>query len=107
VPVEPAVVAAITSQIDPQPYPTEVLLRPPEGGLSTRSTVLLSQIRSVDRRRLVSRLGRLEPETMARVDRALQIGLGLVEVKERWPAPPEACRNRLPTGANFGHGYPD
>jgi mRNA interferase MazF len=41
--------------------------------------VLLNQIRSIDKRRLVGRLGRLAPENMARVDRALQISLGLVE----------------------------
>jgi len=74
------IVAAITSQIDTQSYPTEVHLPPPEGGLAKPSMVLLNQIRSVDRRRLVGRLGRLKPETMERVDRALQISLGLVRV---------------------------
>ena len=74
------IVAAITSQVMGQQYPTEVHVRPPEGGLSKPSMVLLNQIRSVDRRRLITRLGRLRPQTMARVDRALQISLGLVEV---------------------------
>ena len=73
------IVAAITSQIDDQIYPTEVRLSPPEGGLTKPSMVLLNQIRSIDKRRLVGRLGRLAPENMARVDRALQISLGLVE----------------------------
>ena len=74
------IVAAITSKIDSDPYPTEVQVRPPEGGLSVPSMVLLNQIRSVDRRRLVGRLGRLKPETRARVDRALQISLGIARV---------------------------
>ena len=74
------IVAAITSQIDRKQYPTEVHLHPPEAGLSRPSMVLLNQIRSVDRRRLVGRLGRLRPETMARVDRALQISLGLLKM---------------------------
>ena len=74
------IVAAITSQIDAKQYPTEVVVRPPEAGLTRPSVVLLNQIRSVDRRRLVGRLGRLRPETMAHVDRALQISLGLVKV---------------------------
>jgi mRNA interferase MazF len=74
------IVAAITSKIDSDPYPTEVRVRPPEGGLSVPSMVLLNQLRSVDRRRLVGRLGRLKPETMARVDRALQISLGIARV---------------------------
>lgn len=74
------IVAAVTSQVAGKRYPTEVHVRPPEGGLSRPSMVLLNQIRSVDKRRLITRLGHLRPDTMARVDRALQISLGLVEV---------------------------
>ena len=74
------IVAAITSRIDGKQYPTEVAIHPHEAGLTRASVVLLNQIRSVDRRRLVGRLGRLRPETMARVDRALQLSLGLVKV---------------------------
>jgi mRNA interferase MazF len=72
------IVAAVTSKFDEQPYPTEVVVRPPEGGLSEPSVILLNQVRTVDRRRLVKRLGRLRPETLAAVDRALQISLGLL-----------------------------
>ena len=74
------IVAAITSQFGGKQYPTEVHVHPPEAGLTKSSMVLLNQLRSVDRRRLVGRLGRLKPETMARVDRALQISLGLLKV---------------------------
>jgi len=38
------------------------------------------QIRTVDRRRLVRRLGAADRATMLRVDEAIQISLGLVEV---------------------------
>jgi mRNA interferase MazF len=72
------VVAAISSQFEGRLYPTEVLLSKPEGGLRTDSVVLLNQIRSVDKRRLVRRLGTLKPSTMRAVDRALGISLGLV-----------------------------
>jgi len=71
-------VAAITSHAEGAPYPTEVTVPSREGGLSKQSMVLLNQIRSVDRRRLGRRLGRLRPDTMTRVDRALQIALGPV-----------------------------
>jgi mRNA interferase MazF len=74
------IVAAITSQIGPRPYPTEVHVLPREGGLKSPSMVLLNQIRSVDKRRLVGRLGRLGAVTMSRVDRALQLSLGIVKV---------------------------
>jgi len=74
------IVAAITSKFDEELYPTEVLVRTPEGGLDADSVVLLNQIRSVDRRRLMRRVGRLMPETMRLVDRALVLSLGLIEL---------------------------
>lgn len=51
------IVAAITSRFEEPLYPTEVRLRPPEGGVSMEGVVLLNQIRSIDKRRLVRRLG--------------------------------------------------
>lgn len=74
------IVAAITSQFEVPLYPTEVLLKVPEGGLQADSVVLLNQIRSIDRRRLIRRLGRVSVETMRQVDRALMLSLGLVEL---------------------------
>jgi mRNA interferase MazF len=74
------IVAAISSQFDATLYPTEVLIQPPEGGLSIPSVVLLNQIRSIDKRRLVRRLGVLAPTTMERVNRAILISLGVVEI---------------------------
>jgi mRNA interferase MazF len=74
------IVAAITSQFEEPLYPTEVLITPPEGGLSVSSVVLLNQIRSIDRRRLVRRLGTVAPGTMERVNRAIQLSLGVIEL---------------------------
>ena len=73
-------VAAITSKFEQPLYPTEVLVDPPEGGLDVESVVLLNQVRSVDRQRLVRRLGSLKRETMLRVDRAIAISFGLVRI---------------------------
>lgn len=74
------IVAAITSQFDEPLYPTEVLISPPEGGLRAKSVALLNQIRSIDKQRLVRRLGSLRSETINRVDHAILISLGLVEI---------------------------
>ena len=74
------IVAAITSKFDEPPYPTEVVLEPHEGGLPLRSAVLLNQIRSIDRVRLSTRLGRVSTATLERVDRALMISLGVITV---------------------------
>lgn len=75
------IVAAITSRFDQgHLYPTEVRLAPPEGGLTAESVVLLNQLRSVDKRRLVKRLGRVKSGTSKEVERALQISLGMLKV---------------------------
>jgi mRNA interferase MazF len=74
------IVAALTSQFKNPPFPTDVLITPPEGGLKTQSAALLNQIRSIDKRRLIKLLGALSPETMSRVNDALRISLGFVEL---------------------------
>jgi mRNA interferase MazF len=74
------IVAAISSKFGEPPYPTEVVMEPAESGLSLPSAVVLNQIRSVDRQRLGTRLGRAGPKTMDRVDKAIQISLGLIKI---------------------------
>ncbi|MBE9257535.1 MULTISPECIES: type II toxin-antitoxin system PemK/MazF family toxin [Aphanizomenonaceae] len=74
------IVAALTSQFTEPLYPTEVLIKVPEGGLQVDSVALLNQIRSIDKQRLIKRLGVLESVTMEQVDRAIQISLGLVNL---------------------------
>src|SRR6266702_8189740 len=65
------IVAAITSKVSVTPYPVEVVISPNKrNGLSMRSAIELSQIRSVDRERLVRRLGALDAVTLHRVDEA-------------------------------------
>ena len=58
--------------------PTKVLVHPPEGGLDRPSVILVNQIRAIDQRRLVKRLGRLKPETLDKVAQALKISQGLI-----------------------------
>ncbi|MCH8041068.1 MAG: type II toxin-antitoxin system PemK/MazF family toxin [Nitrospinae bacterium] len=72
------IVAAITSQFKEPLYPTEVLLKAPEGKLEIDSVVLLNQIRSIDKRRLVKRLGVVKPETMTQVEQAILISFGFM-----------------------------
>ena len=62
------IIAAITSHFDARLYPTEVLVKKREGGLTADSVVLLNRIRSVDKARLVKRLGTVKPETMDKVE---------------------------------------
>jgi len=74
------IVAAITSQVDETLYPNAVSSKVPEGGLSKDSIVLLNQVRSIDKQRLIKCLGTLTTETMTNVNQALQISFGLVEL---------------------------
>jgi mRNA interferase MazF len=73
------IVAAISSQFDETLYPTEVLIEPPEGGLNANSVVLLNQIRSIDKQRLIKRLGTVTPQTIQQINQALQVSLGLID----------------------------
>ena len=75
------IVSAITSQFTEPLYPTEVLIKAPEGGLQIDSVALLNQIRSIDKQRLIQRLGVLDTVTMEDVDTAIQISLGLVKLE--------------------------
>jgi mRNA interferase MazF len=74
------IIAPITSKFDAKLYPTQVLVKPPEGGLRTDSIVLLNQIRVVDKSRLGRRLGALKPATMALVNDAIAIALALIDI---------------------------
>ncbi|MEA3238217.1 MAG: type II toxin-antitoxin system PemK/MazF family toxin [Candidatus Bipolaricaulota bacterium] len=74
------IVAAVTTSIGVKEYPTEVIVTAPEAAVKRDSAILLNQIRTIDKRRLVEYWGRLNPSTMERVDTALKISLGLVPV---------------------------
>jgi len=70
------IVAPITSTVK-NLGPSKVLVTPPQGGLNMESVVLLKQIRAIDKRRLVKKLGMVEEETLQSVDKAVMICLGL------------------------------
>lgn len=74
------IVAAITSKFDEKLYPTEVLIAANEGGLKIDSVVLLNQIRSIDGKRLIRHLGKISGKTLKKVDTALKISLGLIDI---------------------------
>ncbi|HEX3682484.1 MAG TPA: type II toxin-antitoxin system PemK/MazF family toxin [Bryobacteraceae bacterium] len=72
------IVAPITSTVRMPISPVHVLLSASaQTGLSSTSVALLNQVRTVDRRRLVKRLGSAEAATMNLVDEAISISFGL------------------------------
>lgn len=73
------IVAPITSTVRFPLNPVHVLL--PAGqdtGLPMTSVAVFSQIRAVDRTRLIKRLGAVDTGTMEQVDEAIRISLGLI-----------------------------
>jgi mRNA interferase MazF len=58
-------------------YPSQVVVRTPEGGLRGDSIALGEQVRAITRDRLSERWGRLDAATIRRIDRALLIALDL------------------------------
>lgn len=73
------IVAAITSQINKAKLPTHVEIKAGDHGLNKDSVILLEQLRTVDKRRLKERIGRMEAEAMKKVNEALVISLGIIE----------------------------
>ena len=73
------IVAAITSQINKAKLPTHVEISSEEYGLNKDSVVLLEQIRTLDKRRLKEKIGRMTHGDMRKVNEALLISIGLKE----------------------------
>lgn len=71
------IAAAITSQINKAKMPTHIELTACEYGLNKDSVILLEQIRTIDKKRLREKIGRLDEELMVRVNYALSISFGL------------------------------
>ena len=69
------IVAAITSNSDKAKLPTHVIVH--ADGLATESVVLLEQIRTIDKRRLIRYSGRLDKTAMGRVDHAIIVSFGI------------------------------
>ncbi|MBQ7226771.1 MAG: type II toxin-antitoxin system PemK/MazF family toxin [Clostridia bacterium] len=75
----PTIIAgAITSQLMKARLPTHVEVTSGSFGLPRDSVILLEQIRTLDKRRLKTKLGSLDEQTMNRVNKAILISLGFV-----------------------------
>ena len=69
------IVAAISASV--KIYPINVKIVPTESDLNRDSVVKLNQIRTIDKTRLIKRLGKLSPSKMDAVRSALVLSLGL------------------------------
>ena len=71
------VVAAITSNLRLADAPGNVRCRPRESGLDKPSVVNVSQIATVDERRVQERAGEISGRLLARVEDGMRLVLGL------------------------------
>ena len=71
------IAAAITSQVGKAKLPTHIELNAQSVGLSRDSVILLEQIRTIDKSRLRERMGKLDENTMTKVDSAIAVSFGL------------------------------
>ncbi len=71
------IVAPLTTKSFRKHYPINVHVPRGMAGLKETSTVLLSQIRTIDKTRLDRKIGHLPPSHLTQVDQAICISLGL------------------------------
>lgn len=71
------IAAAITSQTGKAKLPTHIELQAQSVGLTRDSVILLEQIRTIDKSRLKERMGKLDEQTMNKVDNAIAVSFGL------------------------------
>ncbi|MCL2840918.1 MAG: type II toxin-antitoxin system PemK/MazF family toxin [Defluviitaleaceae bacterium] len=69
--------AAITSQINKAKLPTHIEIDSAQSTLVKDSVILCEQIRTIDKKRLREKICRLDENIMRRVNRAINISLGL------------------------------
>ena len=74
------IAAAITSQINKAKLPTHIEISAEEYGLTKDSVILLEQIRTIDKRRLKDKIGRLDDNLMNVVNEAISVSFGLTDI---------------------------
>jgi len=78
-------VAPITSTVRLPLSPLHVLLAAgPVTGLAVASVAVFNQIRAVDRKRLIKRLGEADSLAMAAADEAIKAAFGLTLSDQTW-----------------------
>ncbi|MBR2988131.1 MAG: type II toxin-antitoxin system PemK/MazF family toxin [Clostridia bacterium] len=70
------IVCAVTSKLTKAKLPTHVEFLEGECGLNKASVALMEQLRTLDKRRLKSKVGQISPDKSKLVDKALLISLG-------------------------------
>ncbi len=70
------IIAPVSSKVE-RIYPIDVLIEEKLPGLPNSSKIMLNQIRAIDKRRLIRRVGQLDGDVMENVNDRLKISLAL------------------------------
>ncbi|MDO5717022.1 MAG: type II toxin-antitoxin system PemK/MazF family toxin [Tissierellia bacterium] len=73
------IVAAITSVRNKSSLPTHVQVEGQTCGLPKESVILMEQIRTIDKKRLKEKIGRLDDSVIHKINKALKISISLEE----------------------------
>lgn len=73
----PTIIIAVLTSKSKKKLPTHISIHSGEGNIAMDSTVLLEQLRTIDKFRLQKYVGSISGETMDRIDRAMLVSLGL------------------------------
>lgn len=69
------IVAPVSTRMSKPPLPTHVLL--PDNVLDKQSMVLLEQVRTIDKKRIIKYVGIVEEKVMEQINDALKVSLGI------------------------------
>ncbi|MEK6875234.1 MAG: type II toxin-antitoxin system PemK/MazF family toxin [Nanoarchaeota archaeon] len=71
------IVAPITSKLFKKEYPTNVFIKKEDSKLNRDSTILLNQIKTIDKSRIIKKISLVDIFTMNKVDRAIKVSLAI------------------------------
>lgn len=71
------IIAPITSKVFTKEFPTNITLLKKESGLSLDSTILLNQIRTIDKSRITKKISSLDTNLINKINMAIKISLDL------------------------------
>ena len=79
----PTIVAAVTTKNKRSRLPTHVLVDANENALLRDSVVLLEQIKTIDKSRLLKYIGMIDKCTMKKIDSAILVSVGIKHQRQR------------------------
>ena len=71
------IIAPVTSKVFSKEFPTNVIISKEDSGLNKDSTILLNQIRTIDKSRITKKISTLSAEIMSKINLAIRISLDL------------------------------